>query len=95
VLHSIADLRVDLELFSRQTYGGASRGLISRGGGAHGQSTITDPPFEKWPPFENLILLVLPQTDVFQKNEINLLRKLAKIVIIFDKIDDSKNQGVI
>jgi len=30
-------------------------------------------------------------TDVFQKNEINLLRKLAKIVRIFDKVDDSKN----
>jgi hypothetical protein len=29
-------------------------------------------------------------TDVFQKNEINLLKKFAKIVIIFDRIDDSK-----
>jgi hypothetical protein len=34
-------------------------------------------------------------TNVFQKNEINLLRKFSKIVRIFDKIDDSKNQGVI
>jgi hypothetical protein len=34
-------------------------------------------------------------TDIFQKNEINLLRKFAKIMIIFGKIDDSKNQGVI
>jgi hypothetical protein len=34
-------------------------------------------------------------TDVFQKNEINLLRKFAKIVRIFDKIDDLKSQGVI
>ena len=34
-------------------------------------------------------------TDVFEKNEINLLRKFAKIVRIFDKVDDSKNQGVI
>jgi hypothetical protein len=34
-------------------------------------------------------------TDVFQKNEINLLRKFARIMIIFDKIDDLKNQGVI
>ena len=34
-------------------------------------------------------------TNVFQKNEINLLRKFAKIMIISDKIDDSKNQGVI
>jgi hypothetical protein len=34
-------------------------------------------------------------TDVFQKNEINLLRKFTKIVIIFDKIDITKNQGVI
>ena len=34
-------------------------------------------------------------TDVFQKNEINLLRKFAKIVRIFDKIDDSKSRGVI
>ena len=34
-------------------------------------------------------------TDVFQKNEINLLRKFAKIVRIFDKIDDSKNRRVI
>ena len=34
-------------------------------------------------------------TDVFHKNEINLLRKFAKIVRIFDKVDDSKNQGVI
>jgi hypothetical protein len=30
-----------------------------------------------------------------KKNEINLLRKFAKIMRIFDKIDDSKNQGVI
>ena len=29
-------------------------------------------------------------TDVFHKNEINLLRKFGKIVRIFDKIDDSK-----
>jgi hypothetical protein len=29
-------------------------------------------------------------TNVFQKNEINLLRKFAKIVIIFDRIDDLK-----
>ena len=34
-------------------------------------------------------------TDVFQENEINLLRKFAKIVRIFDKIDDSKSRGVI
>jgi hypothetical protein len=34
-------------------------------------------------------------TDVFHKNEINLLRKFAKIVRIFDKVDDSKNRGVI
>jgi hypothetical protein len=34
-------------------------------------------------------------TDVFHKNEINLLRKFAKIVRIFDKIDDFKNRGVI
>ena len=34
-------------------------------------------------------------TDVFQKNEINLLRKFGKIVRIFDKVDDSKNRGVI
>jgi len=34
-------------------------------------------------------------TNVFQKNEINLLRKFAKIVRIFDKVDDSKNRGVI
>jgi hypothetical protein len=34
-------------------------------------------------------------TDVFQKIEINLLRKFAKIVRIFDKIDDSKSQWVI
>ena len=34
-------------------------------------------------------------TDVFHKNEINLLRKFGKIVRIFDKIDDSKNRGVI
>jgi hypothetical protein len=34
-------------------------------------------------------------TDVFQKNDIDLLWKFAKIVIIFDKIDDSKNRGVI
>ena len=34
-------------------------------------------------------------TDVFQKNEINLLRKFAKIVRIFDKIDGSKNRRVI
>jgi hypothetical protein len=34
-------------------------------------------------------------TDVFQKNEINLLRKFAKIVRIFDKVDDSKKRGVI
>ena len=33
-------------------------------------------------------------TNVFQKNEISLLRKFAKIMI-FDKIDDSKNQGLI
>jgi len=29
-------------------------------------------------------------TDVFQKNEINLLTKFAKIMKIFDKVDDSK-----
>jgi hypothetical protein len=34
-------------------------------------------------------------TDIFQKNEINLLRKFARIMIIFDNIDDLKNQGVI
>jgi hypothetical protein len=34
-------------------------------------------------------------TDIFQKNEINLLRKFAKTVRIFDKIDDSKKRGVI
>ena len=34
-------------------------------------------------------------TDVFRKNEINLLRKSAKIMRIFDKVDDSKNRGVI
>ena len=34
-------------------------------------------------------------TDVFQQNEINLLRKFGKIVRIFDKVDDSKNRGVI
>ena len=34
-------------------------------------------------------------TDVFQKNGINLLRKFSKIVIIFDKVDDSKTRGVI
>jgi hypothetical protein len=31
----------------------------------------------------------------FKKNEINLLRKFAKLVQIFDKIDDSKGRGVI
>ena len=30
-------------------------------------------------------------TDVFQKNEINLLGIFTKIVRIFDKIDDLKN----
>jgi hypothetical protein len=35
--------------------------------------------------------VVTVMTDVFQKNEINLLRKFAKIMRIFDKIDDSKN----
>jgi hypothetical protein len=30
-------------------------------------------------------------TNVFQENEINLLRKFAKFVRIFDKIDDSKS----
>ena len=34
-------------------------------------------------------------TDVFQKNEISLLRKFAKTVRIFDKINDLKSQGVI
>jgi len=34
-------------------------------------------------------------TDVFEKNEINLLRKFAKVVRIFDKVDDFKNRGVI
>ena len=34
-------------------------------------------------------------TDVFQKNEINLLREFAKIVLIFDKIDGSKDRRVI
>jgi hypothetical protein len=34
-------------------------------------------------------------TDIFQKTEINLLRKFGKIMRIFDKIDDLKNQGVI
>jgi hypothetical protein len=34
-------------------------------------------------------------TDVFHKNEINLLRKFAKFVRIFDKIDGFKNRGVI
>ena len=33
-------------------------------------------------------------TDVFQKNKINLLKELAKIVRIFDKIDGSKNRRV-
>ena len=39
--------------------------------------------------------VVMVMTDIFQKNEINLLRKFAKIVRIFDKIDDSKNRRVI
>jgi hypothetical protein len=34
-------------------------------------------------------------TDVFHTNEINLLRKFAKFVRIFDKIDDPKNRGVL
>ena len=34
-------------------------------------------------------------TDAFHINEINLLRKFAKVVRIFDKVDDSKNRGVI
>ena len=34
-------------------------------------------------------------TDVFQKNEINLLSKFAKIIQIFDKINDSESQRVI
>jgi hypothetical protein len=33
-------------------------------------------------------------TDVFQKNEINLLSKFSKFMRIFDKIDDLKNQRV-
>ena len=33
-------------------------------------------------------------TDVFHKNEIILLRKFAKMVRIFDKIDDSKTKGL-
>jgi hypothetical protein len=32
--------------------------------------------------------------NIFQKNEINLLRKFSKIMIIFDKIDDSKAEGL-
>ena len=39
--------------------------------------------------------VAMVMTDVFQKNEINLLRKFAKIMRIFDKIDDSKNRRVI
>ena len=41
------------------------------------------------------ISVAIVMTDVFHKNGINLLRKFAKIVRIFDKVDDSKNQGVI
>jgi hypothetical protein len=33
--------------------------------------------------------------NIFHKNKINLLRKFAKIMRIFDKVDDSKNRGVI
>ena len=39
--------------------------------------------------------VAMVMTDVSQKNEINLLRKFAKIIRIFDKIDDSKNRRVI
>jgi hypothetical protein len=39
----------------------------------------------------HLISVATVMTDVFQTNEINLLRKFAKIVRIFDKTGDSKS----
>ena len=41
------------------------------------------------------ISVAMVMTDVFQKNEINLLSKFAKIIQIFDKINDSESQRVI
>jgi hypothetical protein len=38
-----------------------------------------------------LLSVATVMTDVFHKNEINLLRKFSKIVSIFDKVDDSKS----
>ena len=38
-----------------------------------------------------LISVATVMTDVFHKNEINLLRKFAKFMRIFEKIDGSKN----
>jgi hypothetical protein len=55
-------------------------------------------PFIRGPSSSSLTLMAsvaTVMTDVFHKNEINLLRKFAKIMRIFDKIDDPKNRGVI
>jgi hypothetical protein len=43
--------------------------------------------------YQNSVATVM--TDVFHKNEINLLRKFAKIMRIFDEVDESKNRGII
>jgi len=40
--------------------------------------------------------VAMVMTNVFFKNnEVNLLRKFAKIVQMFDKTDDSKGQGAV
>jgi hypothetical protein len=46
-------------------------------------------------PYNTIHSVATVMTDVFHKNEINLLRKFARIVRTFDKIDDSKSRGVI
>ena len=39
--------------------------------------------------------VAMVMADVFFNNEVNLLRKFAKIAQIFDKTDDSKGQGAV
>ena len=43
----------------------------------------------------NPVSVATVMTNVFHTNKINLLRKFAKIVRVFDEVDESKNRGFI
>jgi hypothetical protein len=44
---------------------------------------------------DHVVTVATVIADVFQNNGINMGRNLAKILKIFEKIDEAKSQGVI